>query len=163
MGAILDQKEPFSNLTLVAIEAALQAGDLLRHGFGTSFSIASKEGKHNLVTEYDYLAEKSIIDFIKKSVPDSHFLAEESGKTGPSDGLLWIIDPLDGTRHLGNVMACCAIILDAEEAGTLDDDRPPFVGIRKVYAWVETQMAVLREKYKDLKPTHYTEKEHGKR
>ena len=73
------------------------------------------------------------------------------------------IDPLDGTRHLGNVMACCAIILDAEEAGTLDDDRPPFVGIRKVYAWVETQMAVLREKYKDLKPTHYTEKEHGKR
>ena len=72
-------------------------------------------------------------------------------------------DPVDGTHHLGNVMACCAIVLDAEEAGTLDDDRPPVVGIRRVYAWVETQMAVLREKYKDLKPTHYTEKEHGKR
>ena len=73
------------------------------------------------------------------------------------------VDPADGTRHLGNVMACCAIILDAEVAGTLDDDRPPVVGVRKVYAWVEEQMVKLREKYKDLKPTHYTEKEHGKR
>ena len=119
MGAILDQKEPFSNLTLVAIEAALQAGDLLRHGFGTSFSIASKEGKHNLVTEYDYLAEKSIIDFIKKSVPDSHFLAEESGKTGPSDGLLWIIDPLDGTVNFAHQIPFFCVSIGVEKKGKI--------------------------------------------
>ena len=52
--------------------------------------------------------------------------------------------------------------MDAEEAGTLDDDRPPVVGVRKVYAWVEEQMVKLREKYKDKNPTHYTKKEHGK-
>jgi hypothetical protein len=72
-------------------------------------------------------------------------------------------DPADGTHHLGNVMACCAIILDAEAAGTLDDDRPIFVGIRNVYAWVEEQMVSLREKYKSINPTHYTDKEHGKK
>lgn len=28
-------------------------------------------------------------------------------------------------KHLGHIMACCAIALDAEENGTLIDDRPP--------------------------------------
>lgn len=28
-------------------------------------------------------------------------------------------------KHLGHAMACCAIILDAEENGNLIDDRPP--------------------------------------
>src|ERR1700674_131625 len=34
-------------------------------------------------------------------------------------------DPVDGTKHLGNIMACAAILLDAEAAGKLTDDRPP--------------------------------------
>jgi len=29
-----------------------------------------------------------------------------------------------GVHHLGHVMACCAILLDAEEQGMLNDDRP---------------------------------------
>lgn len=33
-------------------------------------------------------------------------------------------DQDSGLHHLGHVMACCAIILDAEEQGTLKDDRP---------------------------------------
>ncbi len=28
-------------------------------------------------------------------------------------------------KHLGHIMACAAILLDAEECGTLIDDRPP--------------------------------------
>ena len=75
------------------MEASLQAGEILRQGFGTHFSIFSKEGKHNLVTDYDYLAEKTIIDFIKKQAPGSHFLAEERVQTGSRAELLWIIDP----------------------------------------------------------------------
>lgn len=30
-----------------------------------------------------------------------------------------------GVHHLGHVMACCAILLDAQEAGNLIDDRVP--------------------------------------
>jgi len=66
-------------------------------------------------------------------------------------------DPVDGTHHLGNVMACCAIILDAQAYGSLVDDRPMFVDIRPTYAQVEAQMKVIAEKYKDVKPTHYTQ------
>jgi hypothetical protein len=66
------------------------------------------------------------------------------------------LDPVDGTDHLANIMACCAILIDAKAAGKLNDDRPPSVGLRDVYAEVQAQMAVLKVQYKDMEPRHYT-------
>jgi hypothetical protein len=34
------------------------------------------------------------------------------------------IDPESGVHHLGHVMACCGIVVDAEELGNLIDTRP---------------------------------------
>lgn len=65
-------------------------------------------------------------------------------------------DPVDGTHHLGNIMACCAIILDAKAAGKLIDDRPPSVSLRPTYAEVEAAMGKLRALYADKTPKHYT-------
>lgn len=65
-------------------------------------------------------------------------------------------DPVDGTKHLGNIMACAAILLDAEAAGKIVDDRPPSVGLREAYAEVEATMSRLREQYADKAPRHYT-------
>jgi hypothetical protein len=65
-------------------------------------------------------------------------------------------DPVDGTHHLGNAMACAAIILDARAAGKLIDDRPPSVDIRPTYAEQEAIIAKLREQYADKHPRHYT-------
>lgn len=66
------------------------------------------------------------------------------------------LDPIDGTHHLGNIMACAAILLDAQAAGLLTDDRPPSVGLRDTYKFVEDVMARLREQYADKAPRHYT-------
>ena len=33
-------------------------------------------------------------------------------------------DPVSRVHHLGHAMACCAIVLDADETGNLSDDRP---------------------------------------
>ncbi len=66
------------------------------------------------------------------------------------------VDPVDGTPHLGHIMACCAILLDAEAAGKLTDDRPPSVGIREIYAETEAQMARAKENYGHMNPRHYT-------
>src|SRR5579871_651218 len=87
-----------SELTFVAIQAALSAGTLLRQGFYTKFEIGSKEGRLNLVTEYDRLSEKNIISCIMDHFPHHAILAEESGdiRKGKSP-VTWIIDPLDGT------------------------------------------------------------------
>lgn len=66
------------------------------------------------------------------------------------------LDPVDGSHHLGNVMACCAILLEAEAAGNLVDDRPPMVSHRSTLEFVEKQMEELRTKYADRSPRHYT-------
>lgn len=65
-------------------------------------------------------------------------------------------DPIDGTDHLANIMACAAILIDAKEAGKLNDDRPPSLGIRECYGECELLMACLRDKYEGRNPRHYT-------
>lgn len=116
---LLDQEEEsLSHITLAAIEAALQAGSLLKQGFGTHFAVRSKEGIHNLVTEYDHRSEKLIIDFLKKETPQAHFLAEESGLSrGTEEGLTWIIDPLDGTVNFAHKIPMFAVSIAAEKNG----------------------------------------------
>lgn len=114
-GILAQTKESLSELTLIAIEAALLAGDILRQGYGTNFSISSKEGRHNLVTEYDHRCEKAIIEFILKNKPHSHFLAEESGATGSEkEDLLWIIDPLDGTVNFAHQIPVFSVSIAAQ-------------------------------------------------
>ena len=127
------KSESFSYLTLLAIEAALHAGEILRGGYGTSFAISSKEGRHNLVTEYDLLAEKAIIAFIKKETPNSRFLAEESGSTGSGAeyfgseadyfgseaDYLWIVDPLDGTVNFSHRIPIFSVSIAVESKGRL--------------------------------------------
>jgi len=108
-----------AELTLIAIEAALNAGNVLRYGFGTHFQINSKEGHHNLVTEYDYKAEKEIIDFIQKNAPNSEFLAEESGISGKKGSLVWVIDPLDGTVNFAHQIPVFAVSIGVEQDGEM--------------------------------------------
>lgn len=68
------------------------------------------------------------------------------------------LDPVDGTHHLGNIMACCAILLEAEAIGKLNDDRPPAAteALLAAFDEVEAITARLREQYKDRNPRHYT-------
>lgn len=66
------------------------------------------------------------------------------------------VDPVDGTHHLGNIMACCGILLEAEAIGKLTDDRPPSIPMRPTFEEVQARMAALREQYKDKTPKHWT-------
>lgn len=65
-------------------------------------------------------------------------------------------DPVDGTHHLGNAMACAAILLDARAAGKLNDDRPPRLDLTPTYAELEPILKRLVEKHGHLTPKHYT-------
>lgn len=103
-----------SELTFVAIQAALNAGDLLRRGFGTAFAIESKPGKQNLVTEYDKASEERIISAIFQHFPDHAILAEESGEIQKGKTpVTWIIDPLDGTVNFARNIPVFSISIAA--------------------------------------------------
>ncbi len=105
-----------SEYSIIAIQSALAAGELLRQGFGTQFLIESKPGKQNLVTEYDKASEKKIISAILERYPDHNILAEESGQLQKSKSpFTWIIDPLDGTVNFAhNVPMFCISIAVAK-------------------------------------------------
>lgn len=67
-------------------------------------------------------------------------------------------DPVDGTPHLANAIACINILIEAKHAGKLEDDRPPsnHKELAKIRAEFEALMPKIREKYKDKNPRHYT-------
>ncbi|MBM2815075.1 MAG: inositol monophosphatase [Ignavibacteria bacterium] len=103
------------------IEAAILAGNILKEGYGSSFDIHNKSGVNNLVTTYDFLAEKAIIEYITGKFPESRFLAEESGSTGAEehDKLLWIIDPLDGTVNFAHALPIFSVSIAAQLHGEI--------------------------------------------
>lgn len=65
-------------------------------------------------------------------------------------------DPEDGTHHLGNVMACCAILLDCAASGNLIDDRPPSVSLRTTYDEMQALVQPTKAKYADRTVKHWT-------
>jgi hypothetical protein len=65
-------------------------------------------------------------------------------------------DPVDGTHHLGNIMACAALLLEAGAADKLIDDRPPSIPYRATVAEGEAIMKRLTELHGHRSPRHYT-------
>ena len=85
----------------VAVMAARKAGDSLIRNLNKVEQIrarASEKGQNDFVTEADLMAERIVIETIKKHYPDHAIHAEESGVEGESD-FTWVIDPLDGTTN----------------------------------------------------------------
>lgn len=106
----------------IAIEAAVEAGRLLKINAGKVMRIERKLGQEtNLVTETDKKAEELIIRKIKKRYPHHDFLAEESGSSEGDSEFRWIIDPLDGTTNFthGMPMFCVSIGLEVKGEMTL--------------------------------------------
>jgi len=88
-----------SELTDTAIRAAHAGGRVLMQGFGTlRLGDAEAKGPTDIVTEWDRASEAEIIRVISSEYPDSHFLAEERGEFGKGE-MVWVIDPLDGTKN----------------------------------------------------------------
>ncbi len=77
---------------------ALQAGEILRAGFGQEHRIHHK-GTVNLVTEMDQRSEDFLLKEIRQHYPDHSILAEESGAMAGLDSHCWYLDPLDGTTN----------------------------------------------------------------
>lgn len=85
----------------IATEAALAGGAVLQNHLGKLEDITEKGRPGDLVTEADKAAEATILEVLKRHVPEHAILAEESGQLGDlhSNPFLWAIDPLDGTTN----------------------------------------------------------------
>jgi myo-inositol-1(or 4)-monophosphatase len=110
-----------SPLLDIAIEASQKASRQIIEGLSASYTIKTKTNPQDLITEYDNLAEETIINTIKSKYPNHHFLAEESGYsgTGPCQ-VLWIIDPIDGTMNFAHQFPWFAVNIAAVVDGVVE-------------------------------------------
>ena len=104
----------------IAIRAARRAGDLIVRNIDRvpTLGVRSKS-RNDFVTEIDQLAERDIIETIRRTHPDHGFLGEESGRSG-GDEFVWIIDPLDGTTNFLHGFPTFAVSLACEYRGRLE-------------------------------------------
>lgn len=70
-------------------------------------------------------------------------------------------DPDDGVPHLAAALACLAIIVDAEAAGKLTDDRQVEGGYRELMDSLTPHVGRLKDLHKGRDPKHYTVADNG--
>jgi hypothetical protein len=65
-------------------------------------------------------------------------------------------DPETGVPHLGSIMACAAILVDASVCGMLNDDRPPKAPVSEHIDSLQTNVRDLQELFADCHPHQCT-------
>ena len=105
-------KEDLQRFLDIATEAASAGGAVLQHYWGNLSNIQQKGRPGDLVTEADKAAEKEVLSVLKRHVPNHAILAEESGSIAAqtqseTKGLLWAVDPLDGTTNYAHQYPFC--------------------------------------------------------
>lgn len=94
----MSDQDLLDELLDVALDAARQAGALLRDGRPADLGVAAtKSSPVDVVTEMDLASEKLIVELIAERRPRDGYLGEEGAERPSSSGVRWVVDPLDGT------------------------------------------------------------------
>ncbi len=111
-----------SQLLQTAREAA-RAGARVLARFVPADLAVDKKKNSDYVTQADRQAEEAVLGVIRRRHPDHHILAEESaaGRAVPdaADGVLWVVDPLDGTTNFIHGFPHYAVSVAALAGGRL--------------------------------------------
>ena len=87
-------------LARLAERAAARAGGYLLNVRRPEPSEWTTKGHHDFVTDVDRTAERLITSDLRSAEPDSRILGEELSPDGIDlAGLVWVVDPLDGTTN----------------------------------------------------------------
>lgn len=107
----------YSKRLLIAKQAALEAGRYILKSMPEKHQI-DKKGAVNLVTETDRGAEKIIHEIITAAFPEDRFIAEEGSSNAGGSGLVWYVDPLDGTTNFAHRLPHYCVSIGLVESGT---------------------------------------------
>ena len=64
------------------------------------------------MTEVDRHAEEIIRGSLLRDTPDARVIGEELGSAIVTEGLVWVVDPLDGTTNFLHRYLACAVSID---------------------------------------------------
>jgi myo-inositol-1(or 4)-monophosphatase len=96
-----------------------EAGQMIRSSFDKTLNIQTKSDPNDLVTNIDQEVEQFFIKKIKEQFPDHKILGEEGfgDKLTSLEGVVWIIDPIDGTMNFIHQQRNFAISIGVYENG----------------------------------------------
>jgi len=80
----------------------------------------SLKGSRDFVTEVDRQAERIIAELLKQSGAGGHIIGEELSPDLITEGLVWIVDPLDGTTNFLHDYPCYAVSIAAAIDGVME-------------------------------------------
>ncbi|MCM3717310.1 inositol monophosphatase family protein [Fictibacillus phosphorivorans] len=110
--------------TCIKIEEAAkawtaEAAEMLQKSFEDTLTITYKSHIADLVTNMDKNIEKFFIEKIQKVFPDHKVLGEEGygDEIQDTSGIIWIIDPIDGTTNFIHQQSNFAISIGIYEDG----------------------------------------------
>jgi myo-inositol-1(or 4)-monophosphatase len=126
----MSPRTELADLLPIAREAVSRASKLFR---GRSPGVVTVKSDRNPATEVDFAIERAVRRFLLAEVPEIGFMGEEDGTFGAtSSGLMWVLDPLDGTVNFIHGLPLCGISL-----GLLEGAEPvlgvielPFLGMQ---------------------------------
>lgn len=99
-------------------ERAARAGAEVLRSWQGRFQ-AREKGPADLVTQADIESQEAVRQCLTSEFPDHGFWGEESERPPRLDGLLWVVDPLDGTtNYVHSVPQYCVSV------GLVQDGRP---------------------------------------
>lgn len=119
-----------AELMSIATEAVDRAAHMIR---ASAPGRVTMKGDRDPATEVDFAVEREVRDFLARRAPDVSFLGEENGQSGSSGaGLMWALDPIDGTVNFIHGLPLCGVSLgllgrSVPQLGVIDF---PFLDLR---------------------------------
>ncbi len=106
-----------TDLESVAVDVALLAAELVGDEAGCSTVSGTKSSPTDVVTETDLAAEKLIRRELEQRCPGSSIVGEELAETNGSNGVGWIVDPIDGTVNFAYDLPVFSVSIAATIGG----------------------------------------------
>jgi myo-inositol-1(or 4)-monophosphatase len=109
----------WESIEAVARQWVMEAGNKIRASFAMKLEIQTKSNPNDLVTNIDQEVEQFLITKIREKFPDHQILGEEGfGDDLKSlQGVVWLIDPIDGTMNFVHQQRDFAISIGIFEDG----------------------------------------------
>jgi myo-inositol-1(or 4)-monophosphatase len=120
-----------ADLAAVALLVAEEAADLVARGH-RSRPVATEKARSDLVTQFDRASEELLLSRLASLTPGVPIVAEESASGERPAGLVWCVDPLDGTTNFvhGHPFWCVSVGLMDGGAPVAGAVVAPILGVR---------------------------------
>lgn len=128
------------------------AGDIARLHYRTDFTVDHKSDD-SPVTIADRTIEQRLREIVDTARPQDGFLGEEFGTKPSQNGLMWVVDPIDGTKSFVSGRPSFGTLIALWEGNT------PLLGliyqpiINELWLGVKDQPTTLNDKRIKTKPT----------